>query len=243
MDPQLPGFLGSMAPILSHYGYLAVFVVVFVESFGVPAPGQTILIAAAVYAGAGHLNVVVVAMLGLLAAVVGDIGFLIGRHGGRPLLLRFGGYLLLTEERLHKVESLFARHGNAIVAGARFVDGLRQFNGLVAGMVRMPPWRFLTFNALGALAWVGMWTSLGYLAGHHLSAIYDGIRHYQVYLLTGLGCLLVAGLVALVLGRRHRRWPSHERHRTSASASKPWYPTDDRRAYITRRGRVVSVQF
>jgi membrane protein DedA with SNARE-associated domain len=217
MDPQLPGFLGSMTPILSHYGYLAVFVVVFVESFGVPAPGQTILVAAAIYAGAGQLKVVVVAILGVLAAVVGDnIGLLIGRYGGRPLLLRFGRYLLLTEERLHKAENFFTRHGNAIVAGARFVDGLRQFNGLVAGTVRMPPWRFLAFNALGALAWVGVWTSLGYLAGHHLGAIYDWIRHYQLYLLTGLGCLLVAGLVVLGLG--------HHRRRTSAGASRSLAP-------------------
>src|ERR1700716_3142944 len=131
MDTQLPGILGSMGPILDRYGYLAVFAIVFVESFGVPAPGQTILVLAGVYAGAGHLNVVAVALFGLLAAVIGDsLGFLIGRFGGRQLVLRFGRYFFITDERLHKAESFFARHGNKIVATGRFVDGLRQVNGL-----------------------------------------------------------------------------------------------------------------
>ena len=89
--PALPGIFHSLEPLLNSYGYLAVFALVFVEDFGVPVPGETILIAAAVYAGAGRLNVVVVFLLGLVAAVLGDnLGYIIGRKAGRAAVLRWG---------------------------------------------------------------------------------------------------------------------------------------------------------
>src|SRR5947209_19286978 len=103
--PPLPGFMASLAPVLNHYGYLAVGGIVLVEDFGVPAPGETVLIAAAVYAGAGQLNVVVVGLVALLAAIVGDnIGYAIGYFGGHALVLRYGKFILLTPERLDKAE-------------------------------------------------------------------------------------------------------------------------------------------
>jgi membrane protein DedA with SNARE-associated domain len=204
VDQQLPGIVGTLAPVLDRYGYLAVVGLVFVESFGIPAPGQTVLIVAGAYAGAGHLNVVLVAVLGMLAAVVGDsLGYLIGRLGGRRLVLRFGRYVGLNEQRLEQVEGFFDRHGAKIVAVARFVDGARQFNGVVAGMVRMPWPRFLVFNALGAVLWAGIWTTVGYFAGSHVDAIYEQVHRYQLYVLIGLGCLVV-GLVAYFLVRRRR---------------------------------------
>lgn len=202
--PQLPGIFGSLAPVLDHYGYLAVVGLVFVEGFGVPAPGQTILMVAGVYAGAGRLNIVLVAVLGFLAATGGDnIGFAIGHFGGRRLVLRFGRYIAVTEERLDRAEDFFARHGGKIVPVARFIDGLRQVNGIVAGIAEMPWWRFLAFNALGAALWVGLWTSVGYLAGDHITAIYDEFHRYETYLLIALGVLVVA-LLARWLWRRHR---------------------------------------
>src|SRR5436305_13726549 len=101
--PPLPGFLASLAPVLNDYGYLAVGGIVLIEDFGVPAPGETALIAASVYAGAGRLNVVVVGVVALVAAIIGDnIGYAIGRFGGHALVLRFGKYLLITAERLDK---------------------------------------------------------------------------------------------------------------------------------------------
>jgi membrane protein DedA with SNARE-associated domain len=125
--PVLPGFLGSLAPLLSHYGYWAVAGLVLVEDFGVPAPGETVLIAAAIYAGAGRLNVVVVGVIGLAAPVIEDnIGYAIGHVGGRPLVLRFGRYVLLTPQRLDSAERFFTRHGGKVVTVARFVEGLRQ---------------------------------------------------------------------------------------------------------------------
>ncbi|ONI92315.1 alkaline phosphatase [Saccharothrix sp. ALI-22-I] len=209
MNDQLPGILGEVASALDRYGYVAVFSTVFVESFGVPAPGQTVLVVAGIYAGTGHLNVFGVALVALLAAVVGDsLGYMIGRLGGRPLVLKVGRYVFLTDERLRKAEGFFVRHGNKVVVAARFVDGLRQVNGVVAGVVRMPWPRFVTFNAIGAVLWVALWTLLGYLAGDHVTVIYDDIRRYQGYLLVALGCLLVVGLV---LALRHRRGRSQRR--------------------------------
>src|SRR6201987_2742774 len=107
----LPGFLNSLAGPLDHYGLWAVLLFVLIEDFGIPVPGETILIAASVYAGAGRLNVVLVAVVAFAAAVAGDnIGCAIGHFGGRALALRWGRYVFLTEGRLGKAEAFFNRH-------------------------------------------------------------------------------------------------------------------------------------
>jgi membrane protein DedA with SNARE-associated domain len=150
MSSQLPGVLHSLAPVLDRHGYTAVIILVGVEGFGIPLPGQTVLLAAGIYAGTGQLNVIMVLALGFLAVAVGDnIGYVIGRCGGRRLVLRFGRYVLLTEERVAATERFFAKRGNIVVPVARFIDGLRQANGIVAGMAHMRWWRLLAYNALG----------------------------------------------------------------------------------------------
>ncbi|PZG95397.1 alkaline phosphatase [Streptomyces sp. NTH33] len=205
MAPPLPGPLAHLAPLLSHYGYWAVGGVVLVEDFGIPAPGETILIAAGVYAGAGELNVVVVALIAFAAAVVGDnIGYLVGRFGGRAFVHRWGRYVFLTPKRFEAAERFFSRHGGKIVTVARFIEGLRQANGIIAGTTGMHWLRFLAFNALGAALWVGLWVTLAYFAGAHISTVYDEIRRYEVYVLIALGLLAVALVVRHLLRRRHR---------------------------------------
>ncbi|MEU9342915.1 DedA family protein [Streptomyces sp. NPDC048278] len=205
MAPPLPGPLAHLAPLLTHYGYWAVGAVVLVEDFGVPAPGETILIAAGVYAGAGQLNVVAVAVIAFAAAVVGDnIGYLIGHTGGRAFVHRWGRYVFVTPERFRKAEEFFARHGGKIVVVARFVEGLRQVNGIIAGTSGMPWPRFLVFNALGAALWVGLWTSLAYVTGTHITAVYDEISRYQLYALVALGALVTALVLRHLLRHRHR---------------------------------------
>ncbi|MFJ8154402.1 DedA family protein [Streptomyces sp. NPDC094468] len=204
MAPPLPGPLAHLAPLLGHYGYWAVGAVVLVEDFGVPAPGETILIAAGLYAGAGRLDIVAVAAIAFAAAVIGDnVGYLIGHTGGRAFVHRWGRYVFLTPERFRMAEEFFVRHGGKIVTVARFVEGLRQVNGIIAGTSGMPWLRFLAFNALGAALWVGLWTSLSYLAGTHITAIYDEISRYQLYALIALGVLAAALVLRRVL--RHRR--------------------------------------
>src|SRR5205823_2670307 len=142
---------------------------IFFEDFGVPLPGETMLIAASLYAGVGGLNVFLVGLIAFVAAVAGDnVGYAIGRFGGRELIERFGKYLFLTPDRLDRAEDFFNRHGGKVVAIARFVEGLRQLNGIIAGVVGMHWAKFLVFNALGAALWVATWTTLGYLAGNHV---------------------------------------------------------------------------
>lgn len=202
--PPLPGFLDSLAGPLNSFGYWAVLVLVMIEDFGIPVPGETVLIAAAVYAGAGRLNVVAVGLVGFAAAVAGDnIGFVIGHFGGRALVLRWGRYVRLTPERLGKAEAFFERHGAWIITFARFIEGLRQANGIVAGIVGMHWLRFLAFNALGAALWVGTWVTLGYLAGSHIETIYHYITAYSLYLLIAL-VVLLAGYIAWRVLRRRR---------------------------------------
>ncbi len=218
---QLPGFLNALAPLLDHWGYLAVGFLLFLEDFGVPVPGETVLIAASVYAGAGRLNIVAVGVTGFAAAVLGDnTGYAIGRFGGRTLVLRFGRYVMLTEERLSRAESFFTRHGGKIVTVARFIEVLRQANGIIAGITRMPWLRFLAFNALGAALWVGTWTTAGYLAGNHIQAIYTQANRYALYLLAAAAAAIVAQVI------RHRR----RRARREAASRETAATTHDARA-------------
>jgi membrane protein DedA with SNARE-associated domain len=203
--PPLPGFLDALSSPLQHFGVWAIAFLIMLEDFGIPVPGETILIAGAVYAGAGRLNVVAVGVAGFIAAIIGDnIGFAIGHFGGRALALRWGKYVFLTEERLNKAEAFFDRRGAIVITFARFVEGLRQANGIIAGITGMHWLRFLIFNAIGAALWVGTWVSLGYLAGNHITTIYHYITLYSYYVLIALAVLLV-GYIAWRLRRRRRR--------------------------------------
>ena len=202
---ELPGFLHGVAPILDRWGYLAVAGVIGVESFGVPAPGQTIMVAAAIYAGAGRMNVFAVAAIAFVAAVLGDnIGYWIGVRGGRAVVHKFGKYIFLTEERLARAERFFARRGNRIVVVARFIDGLRQLNGVIAGITAMPWRKFLLYNAIGAALWVGWWVTVSYFLGTHLEEIFDKVHHYKWWAI-GFAVLAIGTYVALHIRHVRRR--------------------------------------
>jgi membrane protein DedA with SNARE-associated domain len=206
---RLPGVFHHLEGTLNHYGYAGVAFFIFFEDFGVPLPGETMLIAAALYAGTGGLNIVLVGIIALTAAILGDnVGYLIGRSGGRELVERFGKYVFLTPSRLDHAEEFFGRHGGKIVVIARFVEGLRQLNGIIAGIAEMPWLRFLLFNAVGATAWVAVWTTLGYTAGDHV----ETISRYTTYVAEGLGVLILIALIRLIIRARRRR-------RENASAS------------------------
>jgi len=200
----LPGILGTVAPVLDNYGYLAVAGLVMVENFGVPAPGETILVAASVYAGTGRLSIVGVGVIAVLAAIIGNcIGYAIGYFGGHALVLRYGKYMFLTPERLEKTERFFARRGGLVVVAGRFIEGLRQAAGIIAGTAEMPWKRFLAFTTLGAVLWVAVWAPVGYLAGDHIGVIYATATRYSLYLLIAL-LVLLAAWIARAVWRRKR---------------------------------------
>ena len=200
-ETQLAGVFGELQPLLEHYGYLAVGGFVLLEDFGVPVPGEALLIAAAVSAGSGHMNIAVVIIVAVVGAIIGDnIGFAIGHFGGRPLVERFGRYIFLTPKRLDHAEQYFDSHGGKIVTFARFIEGLRQINGLLAGIVGMHWAKFLGFNALGAVLWVCTWAGLGFLAGENIVEIYATFEHYKWYVIAAI--VIIA---AAVITRRVRR--------------------------------------
>jgi membrane protein DedA with SNARE-associated domain len=203
---QLPGVLHSLEPTLNQFGYLAVLGLVLIEDFGVPVPGETILILAAVYAGTGRLNVVLVGLLGFAGAVIGDnIGFAIGHFGGRPLIERFGRYIFLTPARIERATGFFDRHGGWIIIVARFIEGLRQANGIIAGISGIHWAKFLLFNAIGAALWVGVWTTLGYLSGSNINAIYNTATQFSTYLAIAVAVLVLVYIVRKVVKVRRAR--------------------------------------
>jgi membrane protein DedA with SNARE-associated domain len=208
---HLPGVLHSLEPALNHYGYLAVAGFVLLEDFGLPVPGETVLVLGAVYAGTGRLNVVAVAAIGFTAAVLGDnIGFAIGHFGGRPLIERYGRYVLITRERLETATRFFERHGAKVVVIARFIEGLRQANGIIAGVAGMHWARFLIFNAIGAALWVAVWTSVGYVSGSHIDTIYRTATSYAAYLAIAIAAALVLYVGSWVKRSRARSGSKRE---------------------------------
>ncbi|MCL4357872.1 DedA family protein [Patescibacteria group bacterium] len=191
MVQHIPSYIQVVAPVVNQYGYLAVAGLLFLEDFGILVPGETVLIAAAFYAGLGQLNILLIILIGFIAAVAGDnVGFAIGEYGGRPLVERFGRYVLLTKERLDKAEHYFNRHGGKIVAVARFIDGLRQLNGIIAGISEMRWLKFITFNAIGAVVWVTFWSLVGYYGGEHIASF----LHVELYITIAVIILVVARL-------------------------------------------------
>jgi membrane protein DedA with SNARE-associated domain len=224
--PPLPGFLNALSGTLQHYGLWAIGLLITLEDFGVPVPGETILIAGAIFAGAGRINIVALGVVAFVAAVTGDnIGFAIGHFGGRALALRFGKYVFLTEERLDKAEAFFDRRGSIVITFARFVEGLRQANGIIAGITGMHWLRFLIFNAIGAALWVGTWVTIGYFAGSNIATVYHYITLYSYYVLAGLVVLIVG---YIVWRRRRRRAASQtDEAPEGRSASETAEPSPD----------------
>ncbi len=187
----------QISALLSAYGYGLVVVVVALESAGVPLPGETVLVSAAVYAGTTH-NMKIAGVIGAAAAgaIVGDnIGFWIGREAGPPILERFGDMVGLDARRRKLGQYLFLRYGGAIVFFGRFVAFLRAFAALLAGVNRLEPLRFFVFNATGGVAWATIFGLGGYALGASFHRIAGPF---------GLAMLALA-IVALVAGWRFYR--------------------------------------
>ena len=182
-----------------EYGYLGVALAVSLESMGVPIPGETALIAAAVYAGKTQaLNIWILIAFASAGAILGDnIGYWIGRELGFRVLLRYGSYIGLTESRIKLGEYLFKRHGGKIVFFGRFIALLRSLAALMAGLNQMSWRRFVVFNAAGGILWASCYGLAAYYFGKRIETL---TRPVGLVLLV-IGTIIFVGAVWFI--RRH----------------------------------------
>jgi membrane protein DedA with SNARE-associated domain len=181
---------------VEHYGLVFVFGIVCLESAGLWLPGETALIAAGVYASKGHLSIGGVVAVAAIGAIIGDnIGYWLGREGGRRLLYHYAFLTRFADRVMPPAERFFARHGGKAVFLARFFGGVRVTGAWMAGISRMNWWRFLGWNAAGGIVWA---LGVGLIAYYVGKAAADAISRYGVY--GGIGAVV---LLALALGTVH----------------------------------------
>jgi len=186
----------SLISLVAQHGYEAVFLFIFVESLGIPVPGEGVMIAAALFAARTHrLDIVGVVATAALAAALGTAaGYLIGRFAGRPLLERYGRYVGMTAARQRLGQFLFRQYGMQLIFFGRFISFFRAFEGMLAGLNRMP-WRpFAIFNLAGAIVWTSVIGGGAYSFGR---AFVHTSRPIGVALLIATGAAIIAGFLYL----------------------------------------------
>ena len=224
-------FTDSLSHLLNSYGYWAVLLFVAIESSGIPFPGESMLIAAAVYAGTTHsFHIWLVIPAAVTGAIVGDnLGFLVGREGGYRLLRRYGHVVRLDERKLKLGIYLFRQHGGKVVFFGRFVAVLRAWAAFLAGTSRMPWNRFLVFNAAGGIVWATVFGLGGYLLGNNIHRLTGPV---------GIATVVLASLVIITFFVILRR--NEERLEQEAERALPG-PLDERHPTSITTGRRVPV--
>jgi membrane protein DedA with SNARE-associated domain len=202
--------LAGLADVIATHGYWVVAAVITLESMGLPLPGETTLVTAAIFAGTTHqLHIGLVIAAAAAGAIVGDnLGFVVGRRFGVGLLRSYGHLLRLTPRRIRLGQFLFDRHGGKVVFFGRFVAVLRALAGLLAGMNGMEWSRFLFFNAAGGVVWATAYGSAAYLFGERVERLRGPVA------LIGLGLTVVAVFAATWVVRRHEHALSAHLERT-----------------------------
>jgi membrane protein DedA with SNARE-associated domain len=193
---------------LQTLGYPAVFLFIMIESSGIPFPGETMLLLAAFYSAIDqHLQIPLVIVCAALGAIVGDnIGYLVGRTGGKALVERYGHYIFLKPEHLQRAERFFAKHGNKTVFFGRFVAVLRAWAAFLAGVNRMH-WRtFLIYNAAGGILWATLFGLLGFYAGRIFHDNFAQVEHLarNVSEIIGGIIVLTAVIIGIIVYRRRK---------------------------------------
>jgi membrane protein DedA with SNARE-associated domain len=181
---------------VTHYGYLAVFLLMVAESACIPIPSEVTMLFGGAFAtvavgGAGHLNFVVVGLLGTVGNLVGSwIAYAVGRAGGRPLIERFGRYALLRDHDLDRAEAWFAKNGQAAVFFSRLLPVIRTFISLPAGIAEMPLGRFILYTFLGCLPWTFALAGVGYALGRKWTTVNSYFGPVSV----GIAVIIVAAI-------------------------------------------------
>ena len=212
----------NVSHLIEVAGYPLLFLLVMSESGGIPVPGETALITAAVLASQGKLQIELVIAIAAAAAIIGDnLGYLIGRKGGRLLLERPGAFSRQRREVLRVGEPFFKRHGPKAVFFGRFLLGLRVWASWLAGATHMR-WRsFVLWNALGGITWATGVGLIAYFLGHSAGSL---IETFGLY---GLAAVLLVIASALIAHRRHRRRGASAHAGEAAGAPSPSEPPSE----------------
>jgi len=201
------GFLsGHLKSWIDSYGYEAVFALVGLESVGVPLPGETALITAALYAATtGRLSIGVIVTVAAAGAIIGDnIGFALGRWGGYPILRRYGKYVRFDQRRMKIGLYIFQRHGGKVVFIGRFIAVLRTYAAFLAGTNRMSWLRFLVFNAAGGITWACV-IGFGY---YYIGSALKNVRG-PLDIVLGVIAVVIVVAFLIYLHRAEDRFAAH----------------------------------
>jgi len=191
----------SFLQLLRTYGYGLLFLVVGLESLGVPVPGETALVAAAALAARGHMKIAFVVGVAAAAAILGDAaGYWIGRRGGIAFVRRYGRFLRMNDAKLEHIKRFFERHGAKTVFFGRFIALLRTWAALFAGVGCMPYGRFTIYNASGGIVWAITFGVVGYLFGRNLERLQNIVGDAS----WALAIAVVLVVFALWIWRRRR---------------------------------------
>jgi membrane protein DedA with SNARE-associated domain len=195
--------MGGLEHFVREYGYAAVAGGILLENFGLPTPGEVLLITGAIAAASGTLDIVPLLLFAWGAAVAGNaIGWALGRYGGHRLLVRYGARIGVTPLRLKRVEAAFDRFGDWVVVFARFIVVLRQLTGIVAGTLEMRWLRFLLLTAAGAALWVLWWGLATYFFGAGVMEFLHRAGRIEPVLIAAAAIVLVALVLRFRWNRR-----------------------------------------
>jgi membrane protein DedA with SNARE-associated domain len=196
---QFSAEVDQFEPVLLKYGIFIVMAAVAVEGFGIPAPGQTLLVAAAILSVRGNTSIYTIVLVTWFAAVGGStVGYVIGRLWGRRLLQK----LPTSDRRLKRMEAVCQRYGSLFVVASRFLDGFRQYGSILVGSLNMPALQFGIMTALGATLWVGLWGMGVYYLDENIHAIAAVFRRVSPCTWATMAMLIVTALLYLIGGRR-----------------------------------------
>lgn len=176
---------------LHAVGVLAIFLVLFVECFGVPSPDEIILLFSGYLVSAHRFSYPVVIVAAVSGSTVGATGaYLLARLGGRKIMLKYFRFIFRTPERLAYWEAYFARRGDIIVLIGRILSGVRAVISYPAGLFEMPYWRFLLYTVVGSLIWALIAVTVGYILGPHVVSALAASKRYEVPLAVAVVVLI-----------------------------------------------------
>ena len=182
----------SVSNLIHSVGVLAVFLVLFVECFGVPSPDEIILLFSGYLISAHRFSYPLVILAAVAGSTLGATGaYFLARFGGRRLMLKYFRFLFRTPERLNYWEDYFARRGDIIVLVGRIISGVRAVISYPAGLFEMPYWRFLLYTVAGSLIWALLAVTVGYILGPHVIRALNASKHYELPIIIGVILLVV----------------------------------------------------